>query len=392
MKRIFTFFFFISFVFLLSSQKRYDVKFRLDGYDRECIIVAPGSAPPAGGYPVVFVLHGTSQDGEKFYNDSGWKELGEQEKMITVFPTALSWCYNDDGVEANNTKWVNGDLLAKPCVVPQNYIDDIRFFKKILSIIKDSVAVNASKVFATGFSNGSVMAHKLAMEAGDVFAAVGCGSGPLFELDSVNPPLHRIPIWFMVGSKDDRFIVPPYTELPFTRDSILAYMGVFLNRALHCQGLTSEFVYSETPTTHTYLFNKSVNGGISSSPYVFTLVKNMFHVYPNGTNNPLVAAKLYWEFFKQYAVVGTRDEAQNAKSIIAFPNPSTDQIHIYNQSAHSGLPFNLKVLNSYGQLVWSLNHITSSEFVLRKSQLGTGLFLLQVQQGNSIYYEKIVFE
>ena len=65
--------------------QRFDVKFNFDGVEREFIVVKPTGAVPAGGYPVVFMFHGSSGDGEQFYNTSKWKERGEIEKFITVF-------------------------------------------------------------------------------------------------------------------------------------------------------------------------------------------------------------------------------------------------------------------------------------------------------------------
>ncbi|MFZ1255451.1 MAG: hypothetical protein WAR77_03820, partial [Saprospiraceae bacterium] len=91
MKGFFTIGLLLIFLIDLQSQQRYDIQFMLDGHVRECIIVKPSTAPPVGGYPVVFMLHGTSGDGEKFYNISGWKELGQAENFITVFPSSLSW-------------------------------------------------------------------------------------------------------------------------------------------------------------------------------------------------------------------------------------------------------------------------------------------------------------
>lgn len=84
-ERIFTIGFILGCLFQVYSQRRFDVQFPVDGRMRESIIVIPSSAPPPGGYPIVFMLHGTNQDGEYFYDISGWKELGEQENFITVF-------------------------------------------------------------------------------------------------------------------------------------------------------------------------------------------------------------------------------------------------------------------------------------------------------------------
>ena len=252
MQRIFTIGFLLMTLIQLNSQRRFDVQFAVDGRMRESIIVLPSTPPPSGGYPVVFMLHGTSGDGEKFYNISGWKELGEEENFITVFPSSLSWCFIEDGIEKNNTRWVNGNVTDYPCAgPPQDYVDDVKFLKVLAKRISDTFPVNTAKIFCSGFSNGSSMIHKLAVDAGDVFAAAAGSSAPLAAGDS-SRPVNRIPVWFIVGSLDDRFIVPPFTELPFGGDSILGYLKNSLNRALVCQGLDSSFQKHETDSVHTY--------------------------------------------------------------------------------------------------------------------------------------------
>jgi len=171
------------------------------------------------------------------------------------------------------------------------------------------------------------MINKLVMEAGDVFAAVAGTSVPLTSSDSINNPVKRIPIWYMLGSLDPKFIKPPFSELPFGEDSILFYLRAPLSRALVCQGLTDSFTKKETPFTHTYIFRES-QSAMTSSPYVFTLIKDMIHIYPNGTNFPISAPKLFWEFFKQTTVGTTIDESPNEEKLLVFPNPSNAQMII----------------------------------------------------------------
>ncbi len=371
--------------------QRFDFNLLLDGRQRECIVFKPNHSPPAEGYPVVFMLHGTAQDGEQFSNISGWKELGEQENFITVFPTSLKWCFVDDGIEEYQTRWVNGNVIENPCSgPPQNYIDDVKFLKLLVSIISDSVPVNRSKVFASGFSNGCSMIHKLAMDAGDVFAAVAGTSGPLSSLDSINNPVRRIPIWFMLGNKDPKFIKPPFFELPFGGDSILAYLRGPISRALTCQGLTETFLKNETPITHTYIFNES-QAMMNSSPYLFTLTKDMIHIYPNGTNFPLSAPKLFWEFFKQATVVATEDELQRQGWLSAFPNPSSDQIQFVIQDSKAISPYALYVTNVYGQIVFAENNKIDQTFILEKNKIGSGLFMLHIHMGNQTRSRTILF-
>lgn len=87
----------------------------VEGRLRESIIVIPSKTPQPGGYPILVMLYGTAQDGPQFFDISGWKELGEEENFITVFPTSLRWCYVDDGIEEINRRWVNGNVTDSPC-------------------------------------------------------------------------------------------------------------------------------------------------------------------------------------------------------------------------------------------------------------------------------------
>jgi polyhydroxybutyrate depolymerase len=375
----------------LESQVRYDLRFMFEGRNRECIVVKPSTPPPPGGYPVVFMLHGTSGDGEKFYNISGWKELGEKENFITVFPSSLSWCFTEDGIEKNNTRWVCGNVIGYPCAIPQNYVDDVKFLKRIVAMINDTVPMNASKVFACGFSNGCSMIHKLAMDAGDVFAAVAGSSSGLDPLDSIIPPLRRIPVWLMVGSLDDRFLVPPYLELPYGRDSILFYLKGLLNRAISCQGLTTNFRFVESTYSHTYIFDESQNGGMSSSPYIFTLNKGQTHEFPNGTNYPVDAPKLFWDFFNNSLPVSSETEWKEDELVELYPNPTHDLVHLVIKSNYDVSKYKIRVMNAVGHVVFEEIQNETTEIKLHKENFGTGLFFVEVESGNKRDIKKLLF-
>lgn len=371
-----------------NSQRRFDVQFMVDGRMRESIIVLPSNPPPSGGYPVVFMLHGTSGDGLKFYNISGWKELGEEENFITVFPSSLSWCFVEDGIEKHLTRWVNGTVLDHPCSgPPQDYVDDVKFLKVLAKRIADTFPVNEKMIFSSGFSNGCSMIHKLAIDAGDVFAAVAGTSSPLAVGDS-SKPVNRIPVWFMVGTLDDRFITPPFTELPFGGDSILSYLKYPLNRALVCQGLSTEFIKTEKDSSHTYRFTKSLPGEISA-PYFFTLLKGMTHEYPNGENYPVSAPRIFWEFFKNSVTVNTENTTNNSNKILAFPNPSNDLIEISIPEHYESFPWS--VFDAFGRLRLKGHQTQGQVIQCRKSELGNGLYIFQARLKDEEITQKIIF-
>lgn len=83
---------------MASSQRKFDLSFQFDGRLREFIVSIPTKLPPVAGYPVVMMLHGTSGDKDVYYNAHGWRELGQQENFITIFPSSLRWCFYEDGL------------------------------------------------------------------------------------------------------------------------------------------------------------------------------------------------------------------------------------------------------------------------------------------------------
>src|SRR5688572_17261916 len=222
------------------AQTRINVTMEVDSVEREFIVALPSGAVPPNGYPVVFMLHGTSGDGEKFYNISGWKEIGEIEKILTVFPSSLSYCVTEDSVNPHmTTKWNNGDLQTVACP-GQTFKDDVKFFRMMVDTIGKTVNIDESRIYVSGFSNGGVMAAKLAVEASDILAAAAAAAGPLNQKDS-GEAKRMIPIVFSFGTADDRFYTPfGLPELPFNDTTLFLFRST-LNRFLTVFGLNQTY-------------------------------------------------------------------------------------------------------------------------------------------------------
>lgn len=373
----------------LTAQIKKEVAYPFEGHLREWIISIPTTPPPAEGYPVVMMLHGTSGDKNVFYNAHGWRELGEQENFITIYPSALSWCFFDDGVQKMNTKFVCGDLVANVCPSDSaDLVDDVAFFRDFLDRLQDSIPVDPNRIFGSGFSNGCVMIHKVAMEAGDLFRAIGSTSGVYHELDSITPT-HRVPVWWMLGTLDDRFIQPPYTEIPFGGDSSIAYVNKYVRRTLASLGLTETFTKFETPITKTWEFTEC-RPGEDCTPYRFTIIKGLPHQFPNGWNVPVDGPALFWDFFNNPPEVTTSLDPTNAnvQTIHSWPNPASDQMIVsFNQP---GNKVTVEVFDLQGHIVWSSNTL-DDHVILSRSDIGSGIFIVRVQSGISSSLKKVVF-
>ena len=58
---------------------------------------------------------------------------------------------------------------------------DVELIKAVLNYLQDKYSFDENRTFAAGFSNGAFMIHRLAMEAGDRFAAVVSCAGFMTE-------------------------------------------------------------------------------------------------------------------------------------------------------------------------------------------------------------------
>ena len=363
------------------SQTRYDLRMQVDSVQREFILSVPSGTPPAGGYPIVFVFHGTSQDGEKFYNDSQWKEKGEAEKILTVFPTALKYCVIEDGNQHITTKWHTGAVEDMVC--PGQYLkDDFHFVNAMIDSLKGRFPVNARRMYATGFSNGASFTSKLAVQMSQTFAAVAMCGGLLDDKDSTQP-VRNMPAWFVLGTRDDKWLqnVTAFTEFPFN-DTTLMYLSRTINRFLTCENLTPQFTKTEQGRYLNYLF-KTPASPEPSYEFHFTLVDDMYHVYPDGSAGLIVAANIFWPFFNQYQLpvkVERTDPVPDRISV--YPNPASEYIAV------DGIgEMDIAMYSTLGQKVFDAHAEAGTRIQLPK--LTHGLYFARIRSGNQSFFRSI---
>ncbi|MBL0235377.1 MAG: T9SS type A sorting domain-containing protein [Saprospiraceae bacterium] len=195
--------------------------------------------------------------------------------------------------------------------------------------------------------------------------------------------MNRIPTWSIVGSLDDRFLKPPYTELPFGGDSILSYLNVTINRMLVCQGLTPTYSKSETNITKTYFFNESQPGS-TGKPYLFSLIKDMTHEYPNGLNYPISAAKIFWEFFKRSVATVTEEFETINDQINIYPNPSGGRLNI--EMVNTKIE-RLDIYNSQGSKL-KLDDQIKTSYRIDLTQYPEGIYFIQVKTSYGNFTKK----
>jgi polyhydroxybutyrate depolymerase len=139
------------------------------GVNRGYLVYRPAGLPAAA--PLVVVLHGgfgTASQAQKSYR---WDAEADSGHFLVAYPDGLNRAWN-----------AGGGCCGKP---GRDGTDDIGFITAMVSAISRAVPVDRGRVYATGISNGGIMAYDLACHT-TIFAAIGPDSAT--ELGSCPGP------------------------------------------------------------------------------------------------------------------------------------------------------------------------------------------------------------
>lgn len=121
--------------------------------------------------PLLFALHGGGGDMEVQSNDKYYLQISksESEGYIVIFPNGYS-----EFKSGKFATWNAGNCCAQ---ARDKNVDDIAFFKSLISFAKDKMMIDENKIFSTGMSNGGMMSYRLACELSDQIKGIGAVAG-----------------------------------------------------------------------------------------------------------------------------------------------------------------------------------------------------------------------
>lgn len=144
-----------------------------DGVRRTYVVRAPrdltrSSAP----LPVVVVLHGGGGNAANAEKMTGFTELVERERIIVVYPEGTS-----KRARVRLLTWNAGHCCGHAM---EARVDDVGFIDAMLDAVAAAHPVDATRIYATGMSNGAMMTHRLGRELSHRFAAIAPVVGAVF--------------------------------------------------------------------------------------------------------------------------------------------------------------------------------------------------------------------
>ncbi len=272
----------------------------VDNRTRTYLVHVPPKYDSKNPTPVVLAFHGGGSNAEQMVRFCGLNETADRAGFIAVYP-------NGTGRLAKVLTWNGGNCCG---YAMQNKVDDVAFTKALLDDLATVLKVDAKRVYATGMSNGAIMAYRLASELSERIAAIAPVSGPMGTEKC--GPKRPVPVMHFHGT-DDGFA--PFkggkgdksvsgTEFYSVEHSIRAWV--------EANGCKKEPATDELPDKAkdgTKVTQKPYGSGKDGTEVVLVVIEGGGHTWPGrepgfkllgkATKN-VSANDLMWEFFEKH--------------------------------------------------------------------------------------------
>ena len=160
------------------------------GLNRTYVVHAPKGHDPKTPLPVVLALHGATMNGPMMAWFSGLNRKADEAGFIAVYP---------NGTGTHSSFFWNGGNCCGSAM--QNKVDDVAFIDALLDDLMRAYPVDAQRVYATGMSNGAIMAYRLASELSDRIAAIAPVAGSVGT--EISQPKRPVSVLHFHGTKDE---------------------------------------------------------------------------------------------------------------------------------------------------------------------------------------------
>lgn len=272
----------------------------VDNRSRHYLLHIPPGYDGSKPFPLVLACHGGASDARMMVTFSGLNDKADEAGFLVAYPAGTG--------QLERLLTFNGGNCCGYAMT--NKVDDVAFVRALLRDLDQNARVDSQRIYATGMSNGAIMAYRLASELSDRIAAIAPVAGPMGT--ETCSPTRPVPVLHFHGT-DDQFA--PFkggkglksisqTEFFSVEHSVRAWVKA--------NGCKEEPTVVKEPTKveeGTAIVRKTYGGGKNGAEVVLIIIEGGGHTWPGRTpklaflgksTRNISANDVMWEFFKKH--------------------------------------------------------------------------------------------
>jgi polyhydroxybutyrate depolymerase len=265
------------------------------GRERAYTVHLPRGIGDEIALPLVIVLHGGGGNDDNAARMTGFSAQADKAEFIVVYPNGAG------RLQDRILTWNSGNCCG---YARDNNVDDVGFLRALIEQLQRDYPVNPKRIYATGISNGGMMAYRLACEMSDQLAAIAPVAG---ALNVECKPAQPVAVIAFHGTADQHVLYDggvPVSKLdprPRTDNSVAFAISFWVNQNQCAAPPQKSERGKAIIETHT-------NCRDNADVVLYTL-KDFGHAWPQGARGTILAddpkadisaTEVMWEFFKQH--------------------------------------------------------------------------------------------
>jgi polyhydroxybutyrate depolymerase len=272
------------------------------GVERSYLVHVPASYDRRRAYPLVLAFHGGASNPAVMRRFSGLDEKADEAGFVVAYPSG-------SGRLPRALTWDAGKCCG---YASGNKVDDVAFTRALLEDLAEHVHLDLKRVYATGISNGGMMAYRLAAEASDSVAAIAVVSGSLeVEAPKVGRP---VSVLHFHGT-DDKYVpfaggLGPRSMATGPHASVEQSVGTWV-KLDECRPAPVVSELPEKVKDGTSVVRRAYEGCREGAEVVLYEIRGGGHTWPGRpaaeallgvTTQNVSANDVMWDFFARHAL------------------------------------------------------------------------------------------
>jgi polyhydroxybutyrate depolymerase len=247
-------------------------------------------------YPLVIVMHGSSDDGKGIEATSQMDVVADSALFIVAYPNGTGGRFS---VYASD--WNAGTCCGG---AERDNVNDLGFITALIKHTSQHVAVDVRRVYVAGFSAGALMAYHAGCQLSTSIAAIAVVEGSI--ADDKCRPTKAVSLWAVHGTDDPEVAFSEPSATPLTGSVPVAARA--LPPSVQFWAAVQKCTGGSTKAVSAAVTNSQITGCTSGAVVEFNKIAGGTHGWPGGTTEPGSVAPMnqlkssieMWKFFAKH--------------------------------------------------------------------------------------------